>query len=356
MPLEQDPVLSIIVPLLNEAAELPGLQETLLDQLGIRFELILCDGGSSDATLRLAQQMATDCTVAVRCIQAPRGRGRQMNAGAAIALSNTLLFLHADSRFVAQDALSSAATALSKRQAETASRVAARFALRFRRQESGPSLAYSFYEAKARLNRVDCIRGDQGLLMARSFFEELGGFDESLPFLEDFRLAQAIGERAEWMLLPTEISTSARRFEAEGFYERQVANAIIVNAAVCGWSEFFSALPGLYRCSSESGRMLLFPLLDGIRTLLSRHPPAWRLSFWHATGQHVAANIWQLFFWLDVRRAFRNGAIQTEIPTYWGRLFDSYLEPLTRSPAIAAITAAAVWLWHRALLIIRRHG
>jgi rSAM/selenodomain-associated transferase 2 len=355
MPVAQVPEISIVVPILNEAEELYPLYESLLSQNGVRYELLLCDGGSSDGSLQLAEALASGNSAAVRSIRSPRGRGRQMNAAAAIARAELLLFLHADSRFIAQDALSSAVTAFGERQSGNGNTLAARFALRFRRQQSRPSLAYSFYEAKARLNRADCIRGDQGFMLTRTLFDRLGGFDESLPFLEDVRLAFAIAAEADWMLLPAEISTSARRFESEGLYERQVVNAIIANALVCGWSELFSALPGLYRCSGESGRLLLFPLLDGIRTLLSRHPLTWRISFWHATGRHVADNIWQLFFWLDVRRSFRDGAPQTGLSGRWSRFFEYRLQPFVRTQAMAVITAAVVWLWHRSLLIICRN-
>jgi len=353
MPAMQVPELSIIVPVLNEAAELHPLYETIIRQEGVRCELLLCDGGSSDGSLQLAEGLESGGTA--RSIRAPRGRGRQMNAGAAAARANLLLFLHADSRFTTDDALAGAVSAFSQ-QARMDSGLAARFGLRFRRSRNRPSLAYSFYEAKARLNRADCIRGDQGFMLTRSLFERLGGFDESLPFLEDVRLARVIEKEAGWMLLPAEISTSARRFESEGLYERQVVNAIIANAVACGWNELFSELPGLYRCSSESGRLLLFPLLDGIRTLLSRQPPAWRRSFWRATGRHVADNIWQLFFWLDVARSFREDAARTGKPGPWSRFYESRIQPLTRSSAMAAVTAAAVWLWHRAMLVIHRRG
>jgi len=355
MTVEQIPELSIIVPILNEAEELLPLFETLISQTGVRFELLICDGGSSDGSLELAQDLAGAGRLDVRSLRAPGGRGRQMNAAAAVARSELLLFLHADSRFVAENALSSAVSAFREWQPPGGSGVAARFSLHFRRRQNRPSLAYSFYEAKARLCRADCIRGDQGFLLTRRFFDHLGGFDGSLPFLEDVRLAFAIAAEAEWQLLPAEIWTSARRFESEGLYQRQVVNAIIANAFVCGWNELFSALPGLYRCGGESGRLLLFPLLDGIRTLLGRKPFRWRLSFWLATGRHVADNIWQLFFWLDVRRSFRDGALQPGKPGRWSRFYQARLQPFVRSAAMAAITAAAVWLWHRSLLLIRRH-
>jgi len=348
------PDISLIVPLLNEASELPGLFATLSAQQGVTLEVILCDGGSRDGSPQLCRQLGAAAAFSVHTINTPRGRGLQMNAGAGIAQSDLLLFLHVDSRFSGTDALRSAVSAYRKKSQETADHVAARFRLRFRRQEAQPSLAYSFYESKARLNRADCIRGDQGFLLHRSLFNILGGFDTTLPFLEDVRLASAVAERARWLLLPVEISTSARRFETEGMYERQVVNAIITNAVAAGWTEFFSALPGLYHCNSLSGRLQLFPLLDGIRTLLAAKPAAWRRSFWRATGRHVAGNIWQLFFWLDVRSSFISGSRPDDLPTPRLQWFQRNLEGCTRGWLAETITAAAVWAWLRVMLIRHR--
>ena len=345
------PDISLIVPLLNEAAGLPGLFATLSAQQGVNLEVILCDGGSQDGSQQLCRELGAKAAFAVQAIATPCGRGLQMNAGAAIARSDLLLFLHADSRFSRTDALLIAVSAYRKMSLESAGPLAARFRLRFRRQDARPSLAYCFYESKARLNRADCIRGDQGFLLQRSLFDSLGRFDTSLPFLEDVRLAAAAAERAEWLLLPAEISTSARRFETEGLYERQVANAIITDAVATGWTEFFSSLPGLYHCNSLSGRLQLFPLLDGIRTLLAAKPATWRRSFWRATGRHVAGNIWQLFFWLDVRSSFISGSGPDGVSTNWLRWFQRNLERHTRGALAETITAAAVWVWFRCLLI-----
>lgn len=355
MDIEHMPELSIIVPVLNETGELPGLLATLADQRGVSFEVIICDGGSSDGTDRHAGQLAGTAPFPVHYLLTARGRGSQMNAGAAAARSEMLLFLHADSRFSEHDALGSALLAFRQQQAESSVPVAARFCLSFRRRYATPSLAYFFHESKARLNRADCIRGDQGFLLNHAFFRQLGGFDESLPFLEDVRLAFAVENRTTWELLPATISTSARRFETEGFCERQVINAIIANGLHLGWDELFPALPGLYRCSTETGRLLLFPLLDGIRSLIAGHDPVWRRRFWLATGGYVAGNIWQLFFWLDVRKAFRRGeSIGT--PDRWSRRYDRFIEPLAASCSMAALTALAVWIWFRTLLLTSRRN
>ncbi|NVN89204.1 MAG: TIGR04283 family arsenosugar biosynthesis glycosyltransferase [Desulfuromonadales bacterium] len=354
MPTGQKPQLSIIVPVLNEADELPLLFENLGNQCAIGIELILCDGGSSDETQLLAEQLSKTGLFPVQYIRTKRGRGCQMNAGAARARSDILLFLHADSRFFQRDALERAVPAFRDAMTKTAGLVAGRFGLRFRRQTSSPSLAYAFYEAKARLNRADCIRGDQGFMLSRAFFNQMGQFDDSLPYLEDVRLALAIAGQASWILLPAEIFTSARRFETEGLYERQVANAIIANALICGWTELLTSLPDFYRCRAESGRLELHPLLNGTRRLIGCNPLQWQLSFWHATGRHVAANIWQLFFWMDVRRSFRAGRSRETIPKRWAYLFDRCLEPLSRTTAMAVMTAAVVWLWFQLLLITNR--
>lgn len=344
------PDISLIVPLLNEAAELPGLFASLAAQEGINIEVILCDGGSSDGSPRLCRALGATAGFAVHSIDTPRGRGRQMNAGATIATSGLLLFLHADSRFIRTDALRIAVSTYRKKSPEATGVTAARFRLCFRRQEARPSLAYYYGESKARLNRADCIRGDQAYLLDRTDFEQLGRFDESLPFLEDVRLAALVAERGEWLLLPADISTSARRFEVEGYYERQVANVIIVNAVATGWDELLQAMPELYRNSSANGRLLLFPLLDGVRSLIDGHDREWQRSFWRTTGRHVASNAWQLFFWLDVRRSFRSGKGPDGVEPRWFDFYEQRLKPVFESLPAALLAELLTRTWFRWLL------
>ncbi|MBC8018936.1 MAG: TIGR04283 family arsenosugar biosynthesis glycosyltransferase [Verrucomicrobia bacterium] len=341
------PELSIIVPVLNDAAELRGLLASLAEQDGVSFEVILCDGGSTDEIQDLAAEWIRHRCFALRVIETARGRGIQMNAGAAAAAGSTLLFLHADSRFTRNDALLSGIQAYKSYQHGASALCAARFRLRFRRSDTSPSLAYCYHEAKARLNRGSCIRGDQGYLIDRTTFGQLGRFDCSLPFLEDVRLAALLAVEGQWLLLPVDISTSARRFEQEGFYERQVANVIIINAVETGWNELLAALPGLCRCDSTSGRLSLFPFLDGVRILINSHDRKWRSSFWRATGGHVAANAWQIFFWRDVRRAFRSGQGADEVKPYWLNLYEHRLKPMFESRPAARLAAllTRVWFW-----------
>jgi len=348
------PEVSIIVPVLNEAAHLPPLFATLAGQRGVSFELILCDGGSGDDTPQQAALLARQAPFTTEVVRVPRGRGRQMNAGAAVAHADTLLFLHADSTFATGDALARGLSALRARQAAIGRHeVAGRFALRFRRRSDAPSLAYFFYEAKARLPRKECIRGDQGFMLSRSFFRVLDGFDEQRPFLEDLHFVETAATRGDWLLLPAEIGTSARRFETEGLRERQVLNAIIVNSLVAEWEEFFAALPGLYRFDADAGRLALRPVLDGIRTLLSCRSGDWRRSFWQTTGRHVAANAWQIFFWLDARRAFAQDRGPGEVEPRWLGRYERRLKRFFCSRPAALAAAALVRLWLRGMLLGR---
>ncbi|QEM69792.1 glycosyltransferase [Geobacter sp. FeAm09] len=351
MTCDHPPELSIIVPVLNEAAHLPSLFATLAAQQGLCFELVLCDGGSEDGTPQRAARLARQAPFPAEVVSASRGRGRQMNAGAAVAQADTLLFLHADSTFVAADALARGLSALRARQAAVGCHEAAgRFALRFCRSNGAPSPAYFFYEAKARLARPECIRGDQGFMLPRPFFRSLGGFDERMPFLEDLHFVAAAAQRCDWLLLPAEVGTSARRFEAEGLWERQVLNAIIVNCLVAGWTEFFTALPGLYRLDADTGRLSLHPLLAGIRALLARRPGGWRRAFWRTTGRHVAANAWQPFFWLDTRRAFFRGQGPGEVEPRWLGLYERRLKRFFGTLPAAMAAAGLVRLWFRLML------
>ncbi len=189
------PVLSIIIPTLNEAETLPGLLGDLRLQQDISFEILVGDGGSVDATRTVAESRGATF------IAAPRGRGVQMNMAAAHARGQYLLFVHADSRLDDPRLLCTALMAL-KEAARSTPLIAGHFPLRFIRTQKGHALAYRYMEAKSALNRVNTTNGDQGMLLSRTFFEQMGGFDQQLPFLEDQRLAEQVRLRGGWITLP----------------------------------------------------------------------------------------------------------------------------------------------------------
>ncbi len=323
MTVETVPDLSVIVPLLNEASGLTALFETLSAQRGAFFEGVFCDGGSTDGTLERARELAGSAPFPCRFLTTEKGRGHQLNAGAEAAGGRIFLFLHADSHFPDPLALQKTLGALDGALAAgNGERVAGHFSLRFFRSGNPPpALSYYFYERKARLDRPGCTHGDQGFMLPRAFFEQVGPFDTALPVLEDTRLAERVRSKGRWVLFPEEILTSARRFETEGFFERQVLNALLRGAGAADWTPFFRELAGLYRSQDGARRLCLSPFFRRIGELLRATPRRERLALWGRIGGYVAGQGWQLPFALDVRRHFRRAA-----PAGEGRtpLLDAY--------------------------------
>jgi rSAM/selenodomain-associated transferase 2 len=341
--------LSIIVPVLNEAERLPGLFAYLGRQQGVSFELIISDGGSADETVESARRLAEKASFPCHIIQGSPGRGRQLNAGAQKAGAPTLLFLHVDSSFADPQALATAVAALERAIAASGNEaLAGHFALRFRRRDPDPSLAYYYYEAKACLNRPGCIHGDQGFLLRKTFFEQVGPFDQSLGFLEDDRLASAIFRTGRWLLLPARLETSARRFDQEGLYARQVLNAVIVALEAAGRDDFLRALPALYRQQRCAEKLRLRPIFVHIRYLLRALPAGERRQFWKAVGQLLVRNLWQLFLLFDARKGFRLGTAPEQLPPRLLVRYDKQLKKLAEKPlgyCLGSLSARLWFLW-----------
>ncbi len=300
--------LSVVIPILNEVDQLSQLFATLADQTGIAFEVILIDGGSTDGSLERAEELAGRASFPCRVGSGQRGRGRQLNEGVKLSVGESLLFLHADSQFVDGMALANALNYLNKAILSAGhSRIAGHFSLRFQRESSKPSLGFYFLECKARLDRPGCIHGDQGYLLRRSFFDQIGPFDVVLGFLEDNRLAQAVRQAGCWLLLPVILQTSSRRFAREGFRQRQVLNALIMNLEAIGRTDLLRLLPGIFRQKSRTQELQSLPFFQNLDGRLSRQSQTERQLFWYRTGRYLVANAWQLAFWWDVRRAFLRG-------------------------------------------------
>lgn len=286
--------LSIIIPTLNEAQSLPLLLADLQLQRGIRLEVIVGDGGSSDRTRQVS------LAGGARFVQARRGRGAQMNNAAAQAHGVYLLFLHADSRLEDPFLLADALQALRKASWKTPL-VAGHFSLSFQRSSRAHELSYRYIEAKTRLNRVNTTNGDQGLLLSRNWFEHVGGFDERLPFLEDQRMAEILRLQGRLITLPGTLVTSARRFESEGFFQRYLSMGLIMVAFSTGLDDFFKRIPQIYRLHHQCGHLLLSPIVHGFFYTLffpASLPGINRRI--ERIGAYLAQNCWQPFFFIDV--------------------------------------------------------
>lgn len=334
--------LSVIIPTLNEAEALPPLLQQLQQQQGIKLQVVVADGGSTDDTRQLAR--AAGATI-VKTKQA--GRGRQLNAGADSASSDWLLFLHADSTFTSNTQLAEALKQLTT-EIHTAghSRVAGHFSLEFGHADDPEKFAYRYTAAKTHLNRINTTNGDQGFLLNKAFFAELGGFDESMGFLEDQRLAETIRERGYWITLTSTLITSARRFETEGFARRYTLMAVIMAAHMTKMHEFFALAPPLYEAQSQTGKLLLSRYADIIFPMIRQASPKRRWQQILAYGKYVKDNWWQLFFVLDVRRHRAGERVEPR----WMRLHDRRIAPLITWRGFDLAVGVSIIIWFAVIL------
>lgn len=347
--------LSLIVPVLNEASGIVAFLRGLATQQGVSFQVILCDGGSTDDTVARASSLINELPFPVLLIRAKKGRARQMNAGARQASGEYYLFLHADSSFSDPSALSQGLSVL--RQAERRAgvqRIAAHFSLRFHECAGNASFAYYLAAGKARLERAGCTHGDQGFLLSRSFFAEAGPFDQSCQVMEDTRFAETVRAKGSWLLLPIELVTSVRRFETEGLLERNVLNMILMTLAAVGREDFIREMPGLYAAQCLTGQLRLFPFLDRIRRLINGLSYPGRMKFWYAVGHYVSLNAWQIPFFLDMRKNFRNAVPVEQCKTAYLNLFDRHGETYFRTRPMALFAAGLTYFVFRGVCLLAR--
>lgn len=337
---ECKPQLSVIIPTLNEVEVLPELLRQLCDQQGIALEVIVADGGSIDGTHDVAAEFSTTL---VRC---DSGRGLQMNSGAKVAIADTLLFLHADSGLTSPNQLSEALAQLEHEQ--KGKLVAGHFALEFVGEHDSAEFRYRYLQAKTELSRANTINGDQAVLIRREHFIALGGFDESMGFLEDQRFAEKLREQGQWLLLPHRLQTSSRRFSSEGFSRRYTLMSIIMGMYAVGAQAFFQQAGGIYKAQHEVDKLRLAPFIALCAKTLVRLP--WRQRF--RVGGFIARNAWQLGLMLEVRlRPVLGTGKPASHLSYWLPVYDRYLAWFFRSEPVAIMTLALAACWFFAVLL-----
>lgn len=197
-------MLSVVIPTLNAEADLRVCLERMIGA----EELLVVDGGSADATRKIAEQAGA------RLIEAPKGRGSQLRSGGEAASGDWLLFLHADT-LPGPGWASSVAAHIAAHPDK-----AACFAFRL----ADPAWQARIVEqaVAARTRWLGLPYGDQGLLIPRSLYDAIGGY-RPLPLMEDVDLVRRIGRR-RIRALDAPAWTSAERWRRDGWFRRSLRN------------------------------------------------------------------------------------------------------------------------------------
>jgi rSAM/selenodomain-associated transferase 2 len=204
----REPLVSVVVPVLDEAAALPGLLDHLATLEG-RFETVVVDGGSADGSVGLAAAHPSAPLV----VQTSGGRARQMNTGAAAAHGDPIVFLHADTRLPPG----------AYRTLTTSAADGGNFAIHFDGGDRFSRVLGAWYGFQRRLG---VYYGDSAIWLRRHAFEALKGFRD-LPIMDDYDLARRLERGFRTACLPGPAVTSARRWRALGI-PRTVLSWVVI--------------------------------------------------------------------------------------------------------------------------------
>lgn len=208
-------MISVVIPTLDAEAGLTATLSALVPAVvqGVVREVIIADGGSRDATEEIADIAGAEF------IRASDGRGSQLAAGAEVARSDWLLFLHADT--VLQPGWEQEAAAFMER-VDSGSRPHAAAAFSFALNDFGarPRFLEAVVGLRCALFRFPY--GDQGLLIPKRLYDALGGY-RPLPVMEDVDLVRRIGRR-RLVMMRSRAVTSAVRYRREGYFARMARN------------------------------------------------------------------------------------------------------------------------------------
>jgi rSAM/selenodomain-associated transferase 2 len=204
--------LSVVIPTLNAAATLPGCLASLRPGAPLIREIIVVDGGSMDGTLQL--------TEAAIVLNTPAGRGGQLRAGIAAASGDFLLLLHAD-------------TCLSPNWPKAVAAASPDLAGYFHLRLDSPRRMARMIEriVALRCRALSLPYGDQGLLISRALLVQFGGMPD-LPLMEDVALARRLKGRLR--PLPATATTSAAKYEHDGWLQRPLRNLLCLTMYFAG--------------------------------------------------------------------------------------------------------------------------
>jgi len=199
--------ISVIIPALNEAKQLPKTLELVRD--GFNVEVIVVDGGSTDGTRLIAPETLT-------CLQ---GRAAQQNTGSHVATGELFLFLHADTElpdcwdWIIRETLSDPSVALGA------------FSFKVKEQMRGLRVVEDTVNWRSRARKRPY--GDQGLFMRRATFEQAGGFPD-MPIMEDYALVRSLRRLGKIITVPEAALTSGRRWRQHGIFKVTAVNKLMI--------------------------------------------------------------------------------------------------------------------------------
>jgi rSAM/selenodomain-associated transferase 2 len=202
--------ISVIIPALNEELHIHKTVSHLFSHAHEHIhEVLVCDGGSSDATVEIAAAAGAKVIAAHR-----KGRAAQMNQAAAEAQGEILYFVHADTRPTESFA------------GDIISALAAGAKIGGFRQRFEPDSALLKFNAWfTRFNILSFRGGDQSIFITRAFFEELGGYDENYTIMEEYDLMKRAAKSTRFYLVPRATVTSARKYSRNSWLRVMLANA-----------------------------------------------------------------------------------------------------------------------------------
>jgi rSAM/selenodomain-associated transferase 2 len=217
-----DPLVTIVIPVLDDTAVLTSLLETL--PVDPSVQVVVVDGGEGPDP---AWDALRERHPAVDWIRSARGRAVQMNAGAKRARGRWLLFLHADTR------LGAGWVDLLRRLDDRRSIVGGSF--RFALDSRARWARWIERGVRLRVRLFGLAYGDQALFARREVFGELGGYTD-LPLMEDVDFIRRLRRRGRLEHADVPALTSARRWERDGWVRRTVENGALILLFLAGWS------------------------------------------------------------------------------------------------------------------------
>ncbi|SRX54357.1 TIGR04283 family arsenosugar biosynthesis glycosyltransferase [Aequorivita sp. CIP111184] len=205
-------MISIVIPVLNEAATIEKLLTHLSENISEEneLEIILVDGGSIDGTPKIIKEFSESQSISVQLTTSEKGRAKQMNKGASVTSGRILYFLHADSfppknfdKYIISEVDNG--------------NPAGCFRMKFDSNHWWLQMAGWFTKFSWRA----CRGGDQSQFITKHLFEEIGGFNETYVIYEDNILINELYKRKQFVVIQQLLTTSARLYKQKGVWNLQ---------------------------------------------------------------------------------------------------------------------------------------